>query len=212
MVRLQTDNDAADLPDTMLDPWIREGFDRTLALERFWPFLQHTWTLTLTSPATTIPLPTSPEPTAISRLRDTTASVKLTQLDEDVAEDMFSNQSSTETPDYFSVWGDTITLWPTPSPKNRTYRMRGYRKPTWTGVGTDELDGDPRLHTAIFHYAVALVYAQLEDPELEADYMQRWANHVNVVQRELMKPQHEQPLILNGGIALPARSRVWLGV
>lgn len=198
-VRTQLDLDTDDLSDTTADLFIREGFDRTMALEARWPFFEESWDLTLTSPATTLTLPS--DVAVIQRLRDTGENVNLVMIAQQFAEANFQGvQSTVSTPTLFSVWGSVIDLWPTPSAADRTYTLRGYRKPTWTGTPGEELDGDERLHTAIFHYACSLAYAQMEDPELEAVYMQRWGALVEAIRRDLMRPQHQEPAILNGGL------------
>lgn len=210
-VRLQTDNDSTDLPDGILDGFIREGFDRTFAAERLWPFFEYTWTIALVDGDTTIEMPTSPEVAFITRLVDTDDSVILGQIPQSSAEDSFVGGATSSSPQFFSVWGTTMSLWPQPTAGARNYRMRGYRKPLWTTNPTSEMDGDARLHLAIFHYATSLVYAQLEDGELEQMYLQRWAAHTEAVRRDIMRPDFHEPLILNGGIGAERHRQVALG-
>jgi len=210
IVRLQTDLDAEDLPNTVLDGYLREGFDRTFAAELRWPFFEHSWTLTLAALATTIALPTSPEVAFFMRVRSDTDEM-LVQLAQTFAEDNFTGDGTTDDPSFYSVWGSTVYLWPVPSGTARSYTARGYRKPTWSATPTVEVDGDDRLHQAIAHYAVALAYAQLEDAELEAVYMNRWGALVDVIRRNVMQPNFHQPLVLNGGLGGHARQRSWMG-
>jgi hypothetical protein len=203
-VRTQTDLDSEDLPDTTLDGFIREAFNRTFAAERKWPFFEHTVTLTKSIGDTTIDMPIDPEVAFIQRVRDSD-NYNLVHLAQQLAEETFQGTQSTGTPQFFSVWDGVISLWPTPvSDEELTFTLRGYRKPTWTGVAGDELDGDGRLHLPIFHYAVSLTYAQLEDTELEADYMQRWAAGLADIRADIMRPQYHEPLIVNGGKQRPA--------
>lgn len=200
-VRLQADLDQTDLPDATLDGFIREGFDRTFAVEVAWPFFESTWTLTLPSGDTTIPLPTSPEIAQIKRFRSPD-NMTLEQVPQSAAEDYFQGTQTAGEPQLFSVWGGNIYLWPEPTAAERIYTVRGYRKPTWSGLGTSELDGDDRLHLAIFHYAVALAYAQLEDTELEGTYLRRWDTLLRQLQRDIMQPAYHEPIVLNGGVGL----------
>jgi hypothetical protein len=198
-VRTQVDLDDEDLPDLTLDAFIREAFDRTFAAERRWPFFEYTWALTKSIGLTTIALPVDPEVAFIQRLRNSD-NMNLTHLAQQLAEDNFEGVTTTGTPEFFSLWGDVVNLWPTPdSDTEYTYTMRGFRKPTWTGVASDELDGDERLHNPIAWHAVALAYAQLEDPEMEAVYMQRWGAALNEIRKDLMRAQYQEPIILNGG-------------
>lgn len=197
-VRTQADLDAEDLPDATVDTFIREGFDRTFATEQRWPFFQYAWALNQVDVEDFITLPTSPEVDVISRLRDSDGR-SLLMLDQSFAEDRFENVPEGE-PRFFSVWGGQLSLWPRPSDVARTYTLRGWRKPTWTGVGTEELDGDERLHQAIVHYAVALAYAQIEDPEQESTYKRRWEELVSTYRRDLTRPNYHDPIVLSGGL------------
>lgn len=207
-VRTQVDLDSEDLPDTTLDLFIREAFDRTFASERRWPFFEETWTLTKAIGDTTIDLPTATEVAFIQRIRSSD-NFNLTHISQQMAEDNFEGVTSTGTPELFSVWGEVINLWPTPdSAEELTYTMRGWRKPSWSGVAATELDGDVRLHAPIGWYAVALTYAQLEDPELEQVYMNRWGSALAEVRKDIMRPQYQEPIILNGGKRTPWRRLV----
>lgn len=197
-VRTQTDLDDEDLVDLTLDGFIEEAFDRTFAREQRWPFFEYTWTLTKALDETTITMPTSPSVAFVQRLRSD-AGVNLTHLGTQLAEETFQGDTSVGTPDFFSMWGGVLSLWPTPTAPEATYTLRGYRKPTWTGVAGSELDGDARLHLPIFHYAAALAYVQLEDSELASTYMQNWAAGVDAIHRNCMRPQSHEPLILSQG-------------
>lgn len=197
-VRTQLDLDVDDLPDTVVDAYLKEGFDRTYAQEREWPFFEDSWDLTLPSGDTTMALPTAVG--GVKRLRSVDTGANLVMIGQQFAEENFQRTSMTTLhPTLFSIWGGLIYLWPVPSPMGRDFTLRGHRRPVWTGVAGDELDGDERLHTAIAHYACSLAYAQLEDPELETMYMQRWAALTDAVRTDIMLPQHHVPLILNGG-------------
>ena len=43
-VRSMADLDETDLPDSVIDQFAREGFQRIYTLERRWPYLQETYT------------------------------------------------------------------------------------------------------------------------------------------------------------------------
>lgn len=203
-VRTQTDLDVTDLPDATLDAYIREGLERTLAVERRWPFLQSSWTVSL--PGTTSTATLDSTVASVSRVRSSDG-YNVLQISQQLAEDTFEGTAPTGQPEFVSLWGSTLTFWPSNDGVDRTYTLRGYRKPVWSGVAGTELDGDAHLHVAVMHYAVALTYAQLEDPELEAAYMQRWSGIVDAHRRELMRPQHDEPLILNGGMGVESIPR-----
>ena len=213
-VRTQLDlPDEDDLATSSLDGFIREGFDRTFFVEKRWPFFEYTWSLPLAADATSVDLPSDPDVAVIISVRDTTTNYRLQMVDHSHAEDYWFGTLTAAEPTHFSLWAGELTVWPPNNSDARTYSVRGYRKPTWTGTPGDELDGDSRLHLPMLHYACSLAYAQLEDPELEDVYMRRWAAGVAAARDEIMRPQHHEPLILNGGIGLDVRrSRLYLDV
>lgn len=213
-VRRQTESETEDLPNETIDPFILEGFNRTFAAERQWPFFQYAWSFTLTAGNVKIAMPDDGNTVAgITRLRDADENYNLVRIDHVEALDKFQGATlDTGEPEWFSVWNSEIHFWPQPTTE-RHYTLYGYRKPNWNGLGTEQLDGDTRLHEAIAHFATALVYAQWEDPELEATYMQRWAQHRDAVQRDVMRPDPHESIILNGGVLPPSRgTEVWLNV
>lgn len=198
-VRTQLDVDEDDLPDELLTPYVREAFERTFAFERRWPFFEETWTFSTSDP--TFDMPDDPPVAFVSSLRNTDDNIRLEQVGQTEAEDYFEGVVAEAEPDMFSVWGSTVTLWPPATAETRNFSLRGYRKAVWEDDPDEEIDGDPLLHTPIKHYACALAYAQLEDPEMEAQYMIRWQQGVEQQRDLIMLPQFHEPLVLNGGIA-----------
>jgi len=207
-VRTQLDLDEDDIANATLDMYIREGYDRTIQLERRWPFFETTWDVTSSGASITVPATLA----GISSVIDVDTNVRLVQIGTELAEDKFYGNTGEGTPQYFSWWGNTLTLYPTPS-SNTDYRIRGWRKPTdWiAGGAATEVDADERLHLPLFHYACSLAYAQLEDTELENTYMRRWAATTEQAHDDIMRPQHHEPLVFNGGTRIRARQTrfVW---
>lgn len=199
-VRIQTDLDVTDLPDPTLDGFLLEAFQATMAADAKWPFLETTWNVSFPAGAETATLPTGPDIAFIVRARSPQGWALL-HLAHHIAEDAFAQDTFGGEPEYYSLWGGTMYLWPIPTDTtSRTVQVRGFRKPTWSGVAATEIDGPEELHLAMFHYAVSLAYAQLEDPEQEANYMRRWSQLVDAHRRNIGISQQHTPLILNGGI------------
>lgn len=195
-VRTQLDLDENDIANATLDMYIREGYDRTIQLERRWPFFETTWDVISSGASIAVPATLA----GISSVLDVDNNVRLIQIGTELAEDKFYGDAGESTPKYFSWWGNTLTLHPTP-PSDTSYRIRGWRKPTdWiAGGAATEVDADERLHLPLFHYACSLAYAQLEDTELENTYMRRWAATTEQAHDDIMRPQHHEPLVYNGG-------------
>ncbi|MGA1764570.1 MAG: hypothetical protein ACO4A3_07805, partial [Ilumatobacteraceae bacterium] len=169
---MQLDLDEDDLSNTTLDMYIREGYNRTIQLERRWPFFETSWSVTSNGDLITVPSTVA----GISSLVDIVTNVRLLQIGSELAEDKFYGEVGTGVPAYYTWWGSTLTLYPTPE-SNRGYTIRGWRKPLdWVASGPNtQVDADSSLHLPIFHYACSLAYAQIEDVELENAYMRRWA-------------------------------------
>lgn len=201
-VRTQLDIDEDDLANSTLDMYIREGYNRTIQLERRWPFFESSWSVTSSGASIAVPSTLA----GIASVVDTDENIRLVQIGSELAEDKFYGEVGNGFPQYFSWWGSTITLYPTPN-ENRDYTIRGWRKPTdWVTSGAaTEVDADERLHLPLFHYACSLAYAQLEDTELENTYMRRWAATAEQAHEDIMRPQHHEPLVFNGGTRVNAR-------
>ena len=202
-VRTQMDLDEDDLPNATLDLYVREAYDRTIQMERRWPFFETSWSLTSNADST---LTTPADLAGIVSVIDVELNRRLLMIGAELAEDTFQGEQGTGTPEFFSVWGTSIQLWPSHDAP-RQYRIRGWRKPSdWVSAGAStEVDADERLHIPIFHYACSLAYAQLEDPELESSYMRRWAATAEQAHEDIMRPQHHEPLVLNGGTRVRGR-------
>lgn len=206
ILRTQLDLDTDDVSDAQATLFVREGFNRTFSAERQWPFFQTQWNMTLLGGQSQIDMTIDASDMGqIVSFLNVTTGTKLVQIPEQYGEENYQGTSTTSTSDplLYSVWGDKISFWPgiVDSLVDRPFKARGYRMPVWTGVDTDELDGDDRLHPAIIWHACSLAYAQLEDPELETMYLQRWQQSMEDLRQDMMRPQHHTPLILNGGVS-----------
>lgn len=203
-IRVQLDMDEEELPNPLLDSYLAEGFLRTISMENRWPFYESRWDVAKVANTATIALPADVDPPGIISLIDTSNGYRLMQVANELAEDSFVGMwSSTDNPMYYSIYGGTLTLWPTPPLElDRQYRLRGYRLPRdWVIDGAGGVpDCDPRLHQLLAHYAIALAYAQQEDEVLEDVYMKRWQASYLVAHNAICQPRHHRPLILNGGL------------
>lgn len=212
LVRTQMDLDEEDLPNELLDGYIREGYDETVAVEGRWPFFESSWSVPLeTATSTSIARPDDLQ-VAVSVV-DSSTGVRLTQIAHDVAEDnQFATRAAGE-PCLWSTWAGRIYLWPIPD-GDRTVLIRGFRKPSdWVGQGAGGVvDADERLHRVIVHYAVSRAYAQQEDDVLEAEYRDTWARALASARTAIMRPDKSSPLILNGNRRVTVLPRWRLGI
>ena len=206
LVRAQTETTDAELPNSTIDWYIRQAFDRTVAAENTWPSYETDWVLTLPAGENTIAIPADCNRVSINSLSASTGpSLRLTMIDHETAEDLYGVNGTAYVPNPFqySLWGTNIYLWPTPAyAEDRTFLLRGHRYPTdWVAVGSNSVvDADPRLHHPLAHYAIALAYAQQEDDALEDVYMKRWQMDAEAARQAIMEPSRQQPMRFGGGL------------
>ena len=206
-VRIQMDVDLEELPNTLVDDYLHEAYDRTINTETRWPFFETTWPVSNVGGTTSIVIPPDAQPSNIMSLLATppeTYQPPLAMIGHELAETSFATSTGNGmVPGYYSIWGSLIYLWPPPTDE-RVYTLRGFRKPLdWIGDGTNPtaiVDADSRLHFLLAHYAIALAYAQQEDDVLEDVYMKRWQNNLNTQRHAIMEPAYQRPLVMSGGI------------
>lgn len=208
LVRAQTQTTQGDLPDPTVDAFLQQGFERTINGETQWPFYETSWDITLDPNTSTITIPGDVNQAGIMALYDVANNFRLTQVANEFAADHFLGPQVGSTWAFmYSLWGNEIQVYPWNRETTYTkhYRLRGYRRPLNWLTPAQEPDCDARLHVAISHYAVALAYAQQEDEQLEAVYMERWQRDAEAARRAIMEPRHQRPLVFAGSISMVPR-------
>jgi len=206
-VRAQLDVDDEELPDSLLNVYLQEAFDRTMAFDNRWPRNETTWSIAKTpgAAAATLPLDLNvPSITSVFIFDPATASKsnQMGIIDQKTGEDWYGYTSgeAATTPTYCSVWQGQLWLWPTPGlGQTINLQMRGYRQPVWSNGASDIPDMDPRIHVTLAYFAISLAYAQQEDEVLEGVYLARWDRDIRQQLRAILDPVHNRPLVLNGG-------------
>ena len=213
-VRDITDLDEADLPSSLIVSYLKDGFQRIINLERRWPFLETTYTLSTVAnqrdyATSTIGFGDLREVTSV--LDNSTSGNRLSLISIDEAEAVWHGSFDTPTrPLFYAEWGDVIKLYPKP---DTVYPLtvRGYRKTsyTWTTNLNLQVDCDERLHNAIAYYAVAQAYNRQEDPELSNVYKQSFDEAVMLGRKELMRANGHRPMVMSRGFVRPSE-KYWL--
>lgn len=195
-VRTQLDLDETDLPNTLLDVYLQDGYDRVINLETQWPFFEVLWTLPVPVGSAGVPLPVD----AREVVSIIGPSGRVSRVDARHAENSWWGVgTSTGTPIVWTQVGQLLYFYPPPSAAT-TYQARGYRRPIdWVTQGASaEADADDRLHIPITYYACSVAYAQQEDEVLEATYMNRFRESVTVAHDAVMRAWSGAPKIVNG--------------
>ena len=114
-VRVQMDVDIEELPNSTIDSYLREGYDRTINAETRWPFFESIWPVSNVGGTATIALPLDCQPAnVLSLVADPPESYQspLAMISYEMAEKQFSWSGTGATPGYYSIWGGLIYLWP----------------------------------------------------------------------------------------------------
>jgi hypothetical protein len=200
-VRSHIDLELEDLPDAVLDVFVREGSKRVERAEKRWPFYEAEYTFATVSGTEDYDI----EGTFGTALSEITSIVTpehgpIRWIGRDVADTHFPlGSDATGEPVAFSEWAGTLRLYPTPDAAY-TLQVRGYRESSdWVADGAGgvpDLPGD--LHNCIAQWALARAYAQQDDPEMAQLFERQFADELNFFRRRLNDSPPAQPLVMNG--------------
>ena len=211
-VRNMVDLDEVDLPDSVVDQFAREGFQRIYSLERRWPYLQETYTFNTVANQREYTIATIGDIREIISVVDTsTSGARLTLIPYDNAEEIWlGNTDVPSRPYFFSFWDKKLQLWAKP---DAVYpiTVRAYRNPLYTWLSNTSLtiDLDEWFHALLPYFVIARVYQRQEDSDLSAMYMRSFEEGVGLARRDLMKASSAQPVIMSAGRQYPTMRR-WL--
>lgn len=211
-VRNMVDLDETDLPDSVVDQFAREGFQRIYSLERRWPYLQETYTFNTVANQREYTISTIGDIREIISVVDTsTSGARLTLIPYDNAEEIWlGNTDVPSRPYFFSFWDKKLQLWAKPD-AIYPITVRAYRNPvyTWLSNTGETIDLDEWFHALLPYFVIARVYQRQEDSDLSAMYMRSFEEGVGLARRDLMKASSAQPVIMSAGRQYPTMRR-WL--
>ena len=206
------DLDEVDLPDSIVDQFAREGFQRIYSLERRWPYLQETYTFDTVADQREYTISTIGDIREIISVVDSsTAGNRLTLIDYNQAEDIWlGNTDVPSRPYFYSFWDKKIQFWAKP---DAVYpiTVRAFRNPVYTWLTNTEetIDLDEWFHALLPYFVLARVYQRQEDAQLSQMYLNSFEEGVALARRDLMKASSAQPVIMSAGRQYPTMRR-WL--
>ena len=204
-VRTHLEVDDEELPDTLLNVYLQDGFERTVSFDNRWPRYESTWPLAKVIGNYEVTLPEDLLIPSIMSVTPMDTYKRLTYITHENAQDLFAQNSviATGTPEYYSIWQRSLWLWPNPGADvSYDLTVRAYRQPVWSNEASSIPDLDERMQRTLAYYAMALAYAAQEDEILEGVYMARWDRDVKAFMGAIMDPPRHRPLVLNGGPAV----------
>lgn len=201
-VRQIVDLDTDDLPDSLLNMYIRDGYYRILDLEKRFPWLETSFNFVTTSGVRTYVISgftADPISQVVSIVDNNGIGARLQMIGYDEGEATYvGSYDIAGDPLFYAVWNDRIHLYPKPS-NSRVLTCRGYREPRdWIGLN-DTVDAHPSLHFPLVYYAVSRVYQQIEDTAMSAVYKQSFDEGVSLAVKNIQKPTSHAHMILSGG-------------
>jgi hypothetical protein len=206
------DLDETDLPDSSVDQFAREGFQRIYSLERRWPYLQETYSFNTVANQREYTISTIGDIREIISVVDTSQSgARLTLIPYDNAEEIWlGNTDVPSRPYFYSFWDKKLLLWAKPD-AIYPITVRAYRNPlyTWLSDASLTIDLDEWFHALLPYFVIARVYQRQEDSDLSAMYMRSFEEGVGLARRDLMKASSAQPVIMSAGRQYPTMRR-WL--
>lgn len=205
-IRSHMDVDVTDLPDSVLDQFLREAYALIVRRQPRWPFLQGSWTYNTIAGTKDVPHATiGSDVDSITQIM--APQWLLREMSRDDGDKLYpTNYSTSGQPVLWARWGATpsIRLYPTPDGVY-ALQIRGYQKAdtAWftitSGAGVpSQLPDD--LHYAMCQWGLYRAYLQQDDPFGAHDHQAAFHEYVAVVEEDFRAPRSQQPLILGGGV------------
>jgi hypothetical protein len=212
MVRNISDLDTTDLPNSVLDDFVKEAFQRIIVLERRWPKYQETYTFNTVVNQRPYTIATIGDIREVISLVDTsTSGSRLTMIPYDNAEEIWlGNTDVASRPYFYALWDGQLHLYAKPDAVY-AITVRAYRNPvyTWLTSITQVIDCDEWFHILLVYFVLSRVYQRQEDPDLSQMYLKSFEEGVAMARRDLMKTPSARPMLLSGGRQYPTMRR-WL--
>jgi hypothetical protein len=216
-----------DISTDLVNGFIKEGFQKVVALSNRWPYYQTSYTFSVlqgfrsySSFVQIQPTVIGSNPKAITDISQITAVINsdtnyqgnaLVYIDQARAESIWVGAQDQEgIPAYFSIWADQVNLWPKPD-NNYSFTLRGFRNPslTWMQNEGDPIDISPTLQLPLINYVMARIFQFQEDPEMANEYMRSFEKAIAIIQGNLTAPSSNRQLIMSGGLQLTPYDWWW---
>jgi hypothetical protein len=203
-VRTHADADVEDMPNSSLEVYGRIAYNDILARRNGWPHLAVTYTLTTNAGQeryALTDLSTSGMDIVTSVVDRTTLGRRLIYMTQGDADIAFGSpvSSTSDLATAFTIVGDYIYLYPTPS-SSRTYQVRGFRSATaWPAGSGSTPDLPASLHEAIAWYMLSSYFLAQEDAQLAGIYMQEYESMVERhLKNETMREYGGRAMVIGG--------------
>ena len=216
-----------DISTDLVNGFIKEGFQKIVALSNRWPYYQTTYGLAVLENVRSYSTFIQNQPAAIGSPTKAITDISqiiavvnsdtnyqgnaLVYIDQARAESLWVGaQDQQGIPAYFSIWADQVNLWPKPD-NNYSFTIRGFRNPSldWMQNEGEPIDISPQLQLPLINYVMARIFQFQEDPEMANEYMRSFEKAVAIIQGNLTAPSSNRQLIMSGGLQLTPYDWWW---
>lgn len=203
-VRTHLDVDAEELPNTLLDVFMSDGFNKIIGAfddSPSWLHVQYTFTSASGTQSynldSTDGLLSPSVLQSVEDLRGPRWSLR-PAAHRQIRDRYAANSMPSSNPTEWSVWGRTLWLWPEPS-SAESITVLGVRRPTdWLALNSAP-DCPEEFHRPLALWALGLAYAQQDDPDLAQFYTQSFDREITQLRPRWSNEQDAQPFVVNGG-------------
>jgi len=162
-VREYFDLDITELPDSLVDIFLNDGFRRAKRATPRWPFYEFAGSFTTTPEVGAYQI-SGVDLTLLSVDRVVGENFDLRWVDPSTAESAWLPEEETSAkPFLFSIWGGAIRLWPKPNAAYDIY-VRGYKQAKWASDAGAIPDIPEEFHELIGAWGISRAAAQQDDP------------------------------------------------
>lgn len=193
--------DASDLSDSLINLYMRDGYNHIIDLERRWRFLEYSFNFNTVIGQRSYNLDAIaayPLREIISLVDADNYGVRLEMMAYDEAEYKYLGSLDTPSrPLFFANWNDNVHLFPKP---DAVYNItcRAYREPFDWITTNSFVDASVNLHFAIVYFIVSKVFQHQENTALALAYKQSFDEAVMGARRDVQRPDSYQPMVLSG--------------
>lgn len=203
-VRTHLDVDSTELPNSLLDVFLIDGFNRVIGwFDESPSFYEVEYSFDTIASTQAYNLDTTSgliSPTPLQFIHDVRGPTwSLQPADHRGMRKLYRTESAPAgTPTRFSIYGRTLYLWPPPATV-RTYTITGLRQPQDWLTSSAPPDCPNDFHELIAFWALNRGYAQQDDPQMASFYRDEFTAELKNRGQRYVHGNDAVPFQINGG-------------
>lgn len=203
-VRTALDTDTTDLPDTLLDRYIIDGSNRVEQFSDEWIFRAVDYTFATVANQQAYDIRSSARVSGITQPVANVLDVRgpnwslMPKDHQRQRREWRATSTNKSTPSEFTVWANSLYLWPTPG-TIANLSITGYRSPIdWVSTTPTAPDYPAEFHELIAWWALNRAHAHEADAQMADFYRTEFAPALAMRARPWMVGLDAQPLVIGG--------------